>query len=209
MTVFIEHGTITDVAMLSLYVTYNVWCMTRSWKDQFLSAVRIESVFDYFSNPLRFLTSSYVSPSSTPILTTITSLTSMFSVEIVVHLMIQMCVFVLAVKLIGRAIRRNTGKEEKIVSEDDEKRELASEENSWLAYQDWIFNVIWPSFGKLVLILVYTYAWILHTRPELTGSQLSWYNPTTWRYINVVMVLVLYLKHLLTPPDEPVLFKLD
>jgi hypothetical protein len=125
----------------------------------------------------------------------------MFSVEIVVHLMIQMCVFVIAVRMIGRAIREHG----------DEGKEMRGKEgeDSWLSYQDWIFNVLWPSFGKLILVLVYTYAWILHTQPELVQQDWSWYNPTTWRYVNVVMVLVIYLKHLLTSPDEPVLFKID
>ena len=199
LTIFVEHGTITDAAMLCLYVTYNIWCVTRSWKEQFMSAVRIESVFDYFISPSKLFGS--VNTSHLSILASITSLASMFSVEIVVHLMIQMCVFVIAVKLIGRAIRnqgRKNGESEDMENED-----------SWLSYQDWIFNVLWPSFGKLILVLVYTYAWILHTQPELVLKEWSWYNPITWRYVNVVMILLIYLKHLLTPPDEPVLCKID
>lgn len=203
-----EHGTITDAAMLSLYVTYNVWCITRSWKDHFMSAVKIDSVFDYLSNPTKLLTANYFGGGNSTILAAITSLASMFSVEIVVHLMMQMCVFVIAVKLIGKAIRKSRMGEPKESEEDDDEEDEISDD-TWLAYQDWIFNVIWPSFGKLFLVLVYTYAWILHTKPDFVSTEWSWYNPTTWRYVNVVMVLLIYLKHLLTPPDEPVLFKLE
>ena len=187
LTVYVEHGTITDAAMLSLYVTYNVWCITRSWKQHFVSAVQLESVFDYFANPSRMFNS--LTP-QTSVLSAITSLASMFSVEIVVHLMMQMCVFVMAVKMIGRALKKT------------------NPDNQLFVYQDWIFNVLWPSFGKLTVILVYTYAYIVHLNPELVTNDWSWYNPTTWRYVNVVMVLLIYLKHLMTPGDEPV-FKLD
>lgn len=170
-----------------------------------MSAVKIESVFDYLSNPSKLLSSSIFAPSNNTLLAAITSLASMFSVEIVVHLMTQMCVFVVAVKLIGKAIRKS--RREADSSESGSEEDLSTD--SWLAYQDWIFNVLWPSFGKLLLVLVYTYAWILHTKPELVSTEFSWYNPTTWRYVNAVMVLLIYLKHLLTPPEEPVLFKLE
>jgi hypothetical protein len=188
LTVFIEHGCIIDAAMLSLYITYNIWCISRSWKESFLKAVQFESFFNHF-----VFKSSIFPTNSHPILSAVTSLISMFSVEIVVHLMFQMCVFVLAVRFISQAINEYSGEE------DDKNR---------LAYQDWIFNILWPSFGKLVLVIVYTYAWILHTRPDLVQSDWSWCNPITCRYINIIMVLLIYLKHLLTPIDEPV-FKID
>lgn len=190
--------------MLTLYVTYNIWCITRSWKDQFLSAMQMDSVFDYFMNPSRlFMASPGFLGSSNTILSAITSLVSMFSVEIVVHLMIQMCVFVIAVRFIGSALKRTN-------NSDHAGEQQPKGDSSWMSYQDWIFNVLWPSFGKLVLVLVYTYAWILHTQPDLVQKDWSWFNPTTWRYVNISMILLIYLKHLLTPPDEPVLlFKVD
>lgn len=212
LTIYIEHGTITDASMLCLYVTYNIWCIARSWKDHFLSAVQIDSVFDYLTNPsLVFTSAFYPMTNGGTILSVISSLASMFSVEIVVHLMIQMCVFVLAIKLIGKALRQSVDDGDGDQGNQTAKKTTSNNnaDGHWLAYQDWIFNVLWPSFGKLTLVLVYTYAWIVHTRPDLVHLDWPWCKPTTWRYVNVVMVLMIYLKHLLTCPDDPVLFKLD
>lgn len=60
--------------------------------------------------------------------------------------------------------------------------------------------MIWPCFGKAVLILIYTYAWLTHSQH---ASPPPWYlDPTVWRWANIFACLGLYLKHLLTPPDD-------
>lgn len=131
--------------------------------------------------------------------TAINSLVSMFSMEIVVHLVFQMCVFVVAVRLITKAFQSYQSPE--VV-------------DNW---QDWIFNYLWPTFGKLVLVLVYTFAWlhriIAAEDDGDTKGWLSWVlggwwsNPITWRYVNIAVCLFIYAKHLITPPEQTLFAK--
>ena len=128
-TMAVEHASIGDASLMFLYITYNIWCITRRPQPQSINYLqKIYSMFSFKS-------------SSPSILSALNNMLTMFSMEIVVHLVFQMCVFVMAVRLITKAFSENTMKE----TED---------------WQDWIFNYLWPTFGKLILVLVYTYAWL-------------------------------------------------
>jgi hypothetical protein len=191
-TMAVDHASIGDASLMFLYITYNIWCITRRAQPQTLGYLqRMYSLFSF--------------KSTTPsILSTLNSMLAMFSMEIVVHLVFQMCVFVVAVRLITKAFSENTAKE----TED---------------WQNWIFNYLWPTFGKLILVLVYTYAW-LHRMIALERDENEyegffrliigifflisigswWTKPNTWRYVNMVACVLIYAKHLITSPEDAI-----
>ncbi len=174
-TVMLEHGVVTDSALLFLYITYNIWNLTR----------KIEPV-EYNSSGLKLMhyisSVSWSSPTHDSLVSVIESIFKMFSVELLTGLFIQMSVLLMAWKLIDN-------------SEDPDEVKAVKSFN----FREWLFNVLWPCFGKSILILIYTYAWLAHG----VASPVPWYiEPSLWRWINIFFCLTIYLKHLLSPPDD-------
>lgn len=88
---------------------------------------------------------------------------------------------------------------------------IAPEEESTIPIQ-WIVSRWWPSYSKSLLVLVYTYSWLMQERRDdihlhdLTSSSSSILRrlvllPSTSRWINVLLVMAIYTKHLMTPYD--------
>lgn len=174
-TVMLEHGVITDAALLFLYVTYNIWTLT-SGKAAPLP-MQTRNLLGYLNG-----LSWTAAPSQDSLLGIVGSLLAMFSVELLTGLFIQMSVFLMAGRLIDTS-----------GDPDEVKAARAS------TLRRWLFGAVWPCFGKAILILVYTYAWLAHG----LSTPVAWYiDPGMWRWINIFFCLTVYMKHLLAPVDR-------
>jgi len=176
-TVMLEHGVITDAALVFLYVTYNIWTLLKGEKAVPMT-LESRNLVHYLSNKL-----SWQSPTSQEsLINVISALFRMFSVELLASLFIQMSVLLMA---------------SKIMDDSDEPEEVKSIRT--FSLRNWLFNVVWPCFGRPILILVYTYSWLM----QGMAHQVPWYiQPALWRWINIFFCLTIYLKHLLTPADD-------
>jgi hypothetical protein len=173
-TVMLEHGIITDAALTFLYITYNIWALTRDQHTVHLGEER--------RNLIAFFSSSAASLTESSLLSLLRSMFGMFSAELLTTFFIQLSVFLMA---------------SKIVDNSEDPDEVKAVNGSPL--REFFLNVLWPCFGKAALVLIYTYAWLIHGGT----TKLAWYiEPSFWRWINVFFCLTIYLKHLLTPPDD-------
>lgn len=68
-----------------------------------------------------------------------------------------------------------------------------------MTLQEWVFRVLWPFFGKCVLVVVYTHAWLMYGRQAAVSW---WVDPAIWRWINIFTCLAIYTWHLLVKPDD-------
>ena len=174
-TILAPHGSITDSSLLMLYVTYNLWTISRRGSH---IAIRSEGT----TSLLTFMSQSAwnVMPKE-PLLGVIGGLLNMFSVELVTTILLQMAIFLAAAKLYRRAV----GLEEEI----GERPEASV----------WLLGVLWPCFGKAILVAVYTYAWLTYTRQAMLPLYL---DPTMWRWMNIFGCILLYAYHLLWGGDQ-------
>lgn len=175
-TIMLEHGVITDSALVFLYITYNIWTLTNDEKQPVAMAAESKNLFN-------FLTSvTWSAPSQDSLVSLVGSLFKMFSIELLTGLFIQMSILLMATRLIDTS------------EEPEEVKAVKS-----FSAREWIFNVLWPCFGKALLILIYTYSWLAHGM----SAQIPWYiQPALWRWINIFFCLTLYMKHLLVPTDD-------
>lgn len=176
-TVMLEHGVITDAALVFLYITYNIWTLVKDEAVQQPVTYQTNNLFNYLTNKF-----SWSAPSHESLVSVIGALFKMFSIELLASLFIQISVLLMASKIIDRS------------DDPDEIKTVRT-----FSFREWLFNVIWPCFGKPILILIYTYAWLT----QGLSAQVPWYiQPKLWRWINIFFCLTIYMKHLLTPADD-------
>jgi len=197
-TLLVPHGTITDSALLYLYLIYNVWIViignTKNHLHDFIlrplapmedsfertkivdTASRIITAFQQhvmLARPSLFRTDSLFS--------LVSSVLGMISVELVAILLVQMAVFVVATKMYQRSLL-------------EDQDTPSSEGSSYI-------NIFWPCFGKAAVVSAYTYAWLLHAPTAQTT--ISWYfDPSFWRWINCFLCVAIYTRHLLVNNDD-------
>lgn len=134
------------------------------------------------------------------------TLLSLIAPSIIIHVSIQVALFVLAARLFGQANGTD-------YDEDGESVGLSSTYIE--ATQDWLFNVFWPSFGRSLLILLYTHTWLLQIKrndvltsspynpPAKSDTSLLYElatNPNVARWTNIIVCLLIYVKHLTVKP---------
>lgn len=169
-TVIIDHGTITDSSLLSLYSTYNLWLISRATKP---IALRTGiSVIDMI-----------ISRSGTMIwvknaVGVARACLEIFSVEILAILMLQMALFIVATRLYQQACE-----------EQDQGQNIK--------VADWFIGAVWPCFGRVMLVAIYTYSWLTCTQAKTLPLYL---DPVVWRWTNIFSCLLIYTYHLLHPP---------
>ena len=94
------------------------------------------------------------------------TLLSLIAPSIIIHMSVQMGLFVLAARLFGQANDPDYG----------EDGDSATFSSAFLEdTQDWLFNVFWPCLGRSLLILLYTHTWLLQVKRNdvLTASPYS------------------------------------
>lgn len=94
-TVMVEHGTITDSALLFLYVTYSLWTITQSQRTFQLPA----DSRPLYANISQALWS--IAPADS-LYAFVSAVINMFSIEIIAALFLQMSLFIMATRVITR-----------------------------------------------------------------------------------------------------------
>jgi hypothetical protein len=172
-TIMATHGTITDSALLMLYLTYNLW-MVASRTNPNITISSGASLLSVISQ-----TTWGLAPKE-PLLGVVGGLLNMFSVELVTTVLLQMAIFLIAARLYGRSIGIDEGE-----GNGDQPDPSA-----------WLIHIVWPCFGKAILVAVYTHAWLMYTRQATLPA---YFDPTVWRWVNIFVCILLYMYHLLNP----------
>ncbi|PJF19746.1 hypothetical protein PSACC_00399 [Paramicrosporidium saccamoebae] len=177
-TILVPHGTITDSSLVTLYAMYNIWLIARSVPRLALHATS--------NSLLRFI--SHAGWKALPMepLAVVEALFSMFSVEIVMTLLLQMGIFLVAVRM----YRRSVG------LDGEEQPDITT----------WLTAYLWPCFGRAILVAIYTFAWLNYTRQSALPIYM---DPVLWRWVNLFGCLAIYTYHLLNPTDEGGHFHID
>jgi hypothetical protein len=110
-TLMIEHGVLTDAALLFLYVTYNIWTITRSSITATTVTHEPRSLLGYLAN----MTWS-TAPTQDSLLSMVRTLFQMFSLEMVTGLFIQMSVFLIVTRIIEQTSDNEDIKQERSFS---------------------------------------------------------------------------------------------
>lgn len=173
-TVIAEHGIITDSSLLTLYLTYNLWLITRASGHLPVTVDRPSLLFKLTLQQLSLKTIPTLSLSSL-----LMAILSIFSVEIVAGLLIQMSIFLVTAMLYRRSLELY-----------DEDRESSP------SY--WIVGILWPCFGKCLMVTAYTFSWLNSTDQT---SPMIYLDPILWRWINILLCILVYVYHLLYDPD--------
>lgn len=178
-TIIADHGTITDSSLLTLYLTYNIWIVARS-----VPSITLHSQGTLL---LKLISqASFRTISSFPLAPLLSSLISVFSVEIVTTLIVQMALFLTAITLYRKALVR-------------EEEEGADDQFNGTSFAVWLVSVVWPCFGKCGLVAVYAYSWL----SALGRDELPLYlDPVLWRWLNIFLCIILYVYHLLHDPSH-------
>lgn len=204
LTLLVDHASITDCSLLALYLTYNLWIIARTRASDIsirslgsAAAARGRlgggsGVVDFF---LAYTTSwtdhlrGSSSSSSSSLSGILSAALSMFSVEIVASLLIQMSIFLLLARLYRQARS----------SSEAEAGESASSSAQGGGAIQWILAVLWPCYGKCLLVAMYTYSWLTFTSQAVLPIGL---DPVMWRWVGMFGCILLYVRHLLNPPGE-------
>lgn len=109
-TLMIEHGVLTDSALLFLYVTYNIWIITRTTPPVSMPQ-ETKSLLGYITN----MTWS-TAPTQDSLLSMVRTLFQMFSLEMVTGLFIQMSVFLMVSRIIEQTSETEDIKQERSFS---------------------------------------------------------------------------------------------
>lgn len=218
-TVVSEHGLLTDSALLTAYVAYDIAWIAIEWTrsgslwfraDLYSYALSFARRFpDHYlamylrSNASRWLDFQqtlnalvWFAGPLTSIHSLIQTLLGLMSVQIAAHLAVQILVFVLAARLFGASGASDVASSRSSIGNslvDDESDEHVS------PAADWLFNVLWPCFGRALLILIYTYAWLLQARRADLLHVPFYATPNAARWTNVVLCLAIYVRHLMLP----------
>jgi hypothetical protein len=109
-TILVDHGTITDSSLLFLYITYNLWTMTR--KSSFIPRSLLSSrmPLSIINSVSRYVDNDNDNPSllwnffsDNSIYSMIQTAINMFSIEVMAMMLIQMAFFLMATKLIAKS----------------------------------------------------------------------------------------------------------
>lgn len=195
LTVVKEHGTITDVTLLAIYCTYSLWLIGRSTTQGTIGLQTSSGLVSRFLDKL-WPGSGGVGSSAAPsplfaswrtVQGLLRSTLEMFSVEMMATLLIQMCLFLLLARLYQRAYRSANGH---------------ADQPSGFSLPAWCLGVLWPALGRAVMVVIYTYSW-LHSISGAGGLPV-YLDPVTWRWINILLCLLIYTWHLTlgAPSDE-------
>lgn len=218
-TVVSEHGLLTDSALLTAYVTYDVvwiaieWTTSRkSWfradlysyalsfarrfPDHYLAMYLKSNASRWFDFQQTLTALVWFSGPLTSIHSMIQTLLGLMSVQIVAHLTVQIFIFVFAARLFGTSgtldvVSSSSSIGNSLVDDEDDARISPA--------ADWLFNVLWPCFGRALLILIYTYAWLLQARRSDLLHVPFYATPNAARWANIVLCLVIYVRHLMLP----------
>lgn len=191
LTLLVDHASITDCSLLALYLTYNLWIIARTRA----SDISIRSpgsagaargrlgggVVDFFlTHTTAWAGGHYAGRAGGSLTNILSAALAMFSVEIVASLLIQMSIFLLLARLYRRA-------------------RVGSEVEEGGGAIQWILAVLWPCYGKCLLVAMYTYSWLTFTNQAVLPIGL---DPVMWRWVGMFGCILLYVRHLLDPPGE-------
>ena len=222
-TLVSEHALITDSSLLAIYLSYNLAWIGTEWTNQRNTNWFKSDAYTWFIHlAARVLPKEWLSLMSikqtvhalvwlgaplTSIHSMLRTLLSLIAPSIIIHVSVQVALFVLAARLFGQA-NAIDGEEG---GEGDGFSSTFIEDT-----QDWLFNVFWPCLGRSLLILLYTHTWLLQVKRNdiltvspydpLAGSNQSLMyslatNPNVARWCNVIVCLSIYVKHLLVKPE--------
>lgn len=211
-TVLVGYGIITDPSLIFLYATYNLWVICRltgamnvTYNSGLVSEIiQLESttprtlahtLWEFLQHFLAYwnvaikeegykqlLPDYYSTPSAVASL--IASLLSLLSIELVACLLVQMSLFLLALRLLHQSSPLD------LVIEGIPDRQWSLAEI--------LLDLVWPHFGQCLMIMIYTHSWLIHAHPAIPW----WVDPVVWRWINIFMCLFIYTRHLMIPPGE-------
>ena len=94
----------------------------------------------------------------------------LFSIDVVFEILLRICVFVIAAKFL-----------EKVHNQEAEESSFDDEMTC---------NDLLLAFGKCILVMIYTYAWLQETDSEIGSTS------HIWRWINIYLTMAMYAKNL-------------
>ena len=172
VTLISEHALITDSTLLALYLSYNViwigseWTKQRhanwfksdayTWVMHVLARVLPEEWLSLLSVNQTVHSLVWLGTPLTSIHSMLRTLLSLIAPSIIIHVSVQVGLFVLAARLFGQA---------NVFESDEDGEESVGLSTTFLeGAQDWLFNIFWPCLGRSLLILLYTHTWLLQVK---------------------------------------------
>lgn len=183
----IEHATITDLALMLPYISYNLALIAFREAGKLAFEVAPSDAPFVPRRRLPFVAfTKLFTWALTPSVVVKEALSAIFSPVLVFHLIFQMCILVLASSVES--------------DEDSNDSELTTFGKSLR----FCIKTLWPLFGKSFLVLIYTAAWLDQSHPEafaglFADGTLPWYLDAVcfWRWFVVFGALGWYGKHLI------------
>lgn len=223
-TLVSEHALITDSSLLAVYLSYNVaWIGTEWTKQRNIGWFKSDAYTWFIHLAARVLPEEWLSLMNinqtvhslvwlgsplTSIHSMLRTLLSLIAPSVIIHISVQVALFVLAARLFGQA---------NIIDDEEDGEESVGLSGTFIEdIQDWLFNVFWPCFGRSLLIILYTHTWLLQIKRNdiltaspydpLIGRDRSLMhelatNPNAARWCNVIVCFLIYVKHLMVKPE--------
>ena len=161
LTLFSAHASIFDCVLLALYLGYDIAWISLEWKSPLAGLLNRQSSLSEFLETTIWL--------GTPLGSLRSMLKTIFSnampPHLFVHLLVQLILFSTAISLYERC------------NQDDEEESKIS--------------ILWKRFGKALLVLFYTSAWLYYSRRTDLEIRVNW-----GRWMNAGLVLALYARYL-------------
>lgn len=210
-TFFVPHASITDATLLILYVTYNIWTACSLESVGVNGGLKISNLASF--SLLNLSSASGIGLRSFDFATIIFEA---FSIQIVTTLLVQMAIFVAVLRMCRHACTSDYNDHFLNLSKVGSKSSLepinyGGSHQKQVSQQlapstklvSWIVTIFWPSFGKSLLVLLYTHP--LVTCAEETSRWPTLFHLTRavlWRWVNVYLSLVIYAWSLFVDPES-------
>jgi hypothetical protein len=144
-----EEGTVLDALLLFMYITYNIWTISRCGTSRSLAKFFYLQTYRLDLNSIV----SWITPYSS-VFPGFTAFLRLFSIDIIFGILFRVAVFLMSAKFL-EMISLQKGEE---ASFDDE-----------MTYNDLLL-----AFGKCILVMIYTYTWLQEGDQSIGASNYIW-----------------------------------